>query len=528
VSGFLQRNLERLPSGLAHALAAAEQRVTDQYIERKARSGQMVTGIVRDGRPWYFHSTYDPKKEAERLAATASDAAICLGFGTGHHLETLSRCCSIVIVIEPDLAAISYALGRVDLSHALSKENVHLVIGDDALTPGTIIANLYLPAIHGSVSVIDLPGRVEADPESFREIRDKIADSLEIVSNDFATQAHLGRLWLRNTLENLAQLVGGKATYEYPVLTGHVVVTAAGPSLAEHLAQIPEDATIIATDTSLPALVGRGVRPAAVIAVDSQPIGYLHGLAADFPDIPLLADIAVAPSVVRAHSRIGPLLSAHPLHGLLRSLGLEAITCDSGAGSVTLTAVDVARILGARRVTVAGADFSYPNGRSYVRGSYIHRWFGLQSSRLEPAQSGMYSFVMDRPGLYRDGDDLRVPVMDRYLSSFERIASQARIPVTRIVSGQTGEYPETGGSSTNHVRRNRITVPGDIFSRLESVFHDRSSAAHGVQWQDPAVGALLPLVAWCRRGDPSADSSRLLQLARDETRRLIAVLRPDR
>ncbi|MEE8440318.1 MAG: 6-hydroxymethylpterin diphosphokinase MptE-like protein [Spirochaetia bacterium] len=546
MNAFLQRNLKCLPPELRTWIQqAATGPEAAGFCSVESRSGHVVTGAVVAGRNRFFHSTYDPLREADRLSAGVdTETAIVLGFGTGYHLAPLLRRVARLIVVEPDLHSIVHALRRVDLTEALSHSCLRMVVGEATADLVGSVAELYLPAVHGSASVVALPGRIQADPDRFAAIQKDLRVGLELVANDFAVQAQFGRLWLRNTIANLAALTSATRTSGrdlsgsrvYPDLHGHpVVVTAAGPSLNDALGSlsVTSDVVLLATDTSLPTLTEAGITPDAVVTVDCQTVSYLHYLTAGFPQTLLLADLAAPPSVFSAHRRVGPLVSRHPLHRLLRTLGADLQGFDSSGGNVTHAAVSLAVSLGAASITVVGADFSYPNGESYARGSYVHNLFAVQASRTRPWSDALYHFARDRPGAYQDEKSpstLRLPTLDRYREALERLADDVSIPVA-IRSGtdaqvrlrsptgprHPGGAPPSGGSA-----RSSAYLPPDILNRLLSLFlsvGDLNVALFDLpdDANSHAVAtALLPFVAWYRRVGPARNANDLLQAAHRE------------
>jgi hypothetical protein len=60
---------------------------------------------------------------------------------------------------------------------------------------------------------------------------------------------------------------------------------------------------------------------------------------------------------------------------------------------VTHAALSLAEALGAQTCLLVGADFSYPEGKSYARGTYIYDYFDELSSRLSPSESLFAGFV---------------------------------------------------------------------------------------------------------------------------------------
>lgn len=522
MSDLLSINLSGLDSRTAAAIREApELPFATQTI---SRSGLPVTGLTVGGRERYFHSTYDPNREAQRLAQSVDQSTvICIGFGTGHQIAELRAMSDLVVLIEPDAAVIKYALTLVDLHQLLADQGVRLVTGVDAGNAVSILPEIYMPSVHGGATVVELPGRVASDPELFAGVREAVRSALDVISNDFAVQSHFGRLWLRNTLVNLAGFVSSSQNRRepaaYPDVARHVIVTAAGPSLEEHVAGLsPGDAAILATDTSLPALTARGVVPDAVVTVDSQVSGYHHYLTAGSGDTTLVADLAAPPALFSRMSRRTFLLSRHPLHHLLSRLGVRAVNYNPGSGTVTLGAVSVALALGAQSITVIGADFSYPRGVSYTRGSYVHRLFNVCSHRLQPASSRHFGFVQDRPGLYRDGTTLRLKVMDRYLDGLRETAAAASVPVVRVAPGEPVVTAGNGPGLPSAPEPSAPFVPPGIITDLLGLYRRAAEQQPATSAQmDPVLGATLPFVAWMQRRSPGHDPQLLLRQALDET-----------
>ncbi|MBU8913855.1 MAG: DUF115 domain-containing protein [Spirochaetales bacterium] len=555
MTDLLQRNLDCLPANVrAEIQQAGTTSASIGFCSTESRSGHVVTGAIIDGRNRFYHSTYDPLREADRLSGTVdTETVIVLGFGTGYHLAPLLRRVAHLIVVEPNLRSIVYALERVNLTETLSHPGLRMVVGEATGNLPASIADTYLPAIHGSASVLTLPGRLHAEPDRCAAIQKDLRAGLELVADDFAVQAQFGRLWLRNTIANLATLTSGTdlpRSIEYPNLTERpVVVTAAGPSLTGALESLSvgPDAVLLATDTSLPTLAEVGVTPDAVLTVDCQPVSYLHYLTAKFPQTLLLADLAAPPSILGAHRRVGPLVSRHPLHMLLQSLGANLPGFDSSGGNVTHAAVSLAASLGAATITVVGADFSYPLGECYARGSYVHSHFAARASRIHPWSGALYRFARDRPGVYRDEDSpltLRLPTLDRYREALKKLAAEASIPIT-IRSAQDGPpgfrrpgsalrpggAPPPGGPAlSNPSSLSGACLPPDILSRLLSLFlsvgnlnstvfertGDRDEDIPGNPNPRAVATALLPFVAWNRRVDALANVDDLLQTTHRE------------
>jgi hypothetical protein len=78
---------------------------------------------------------------------------------------------------------------------------------------------------------------------------------------------------------------------------------------------------------------------------------------------------------------------------------------DTSGGNVTYAALSLAEVLGARRIELYGADFSYPRGITYARGSYIYPYFERRQTRFAPAESLLSAFLYRSPSLIRRGTE---------------------------------------------------------------------------------------------------------------------------
>ncbi len=175
----------------------------------------------------------------------------------------------------------------------------------------------------------------------------------------------------------------------------HAVVVASGPSLDDSLAwlaSVRADVYVVATNSALRPLVRRGVVPDVVVAIDPLPALATHlGPPDEAEDASWWETLAAVPlvyaSTIALETRSawrGPAYAAHlaqPLYDALeaaRPLGRL-----SASGTVLHAAVDLAARAGARRLTLLGADFGFPGGRSHATAAPAERSVGSSRLRLE-------------------------------------------------------------------------------------------------------------------------------------------------
>jgi hypothetical protein len=197
-----------------------------------------------------------------------------------------------------------------------------------------------------------------------------------------------------------------------------VAVLAAGPSLAEHYAELRTRARpLIAVDAALAPLLEQGIVPDLVLSIDAHEEGMRRVF--DLPRGPLRACTlvyfpVVPPEVLRAWP--GPRLVARGTSPLYRSWRpareIATLFC---SGCVLHPAVDLGCRLGAARIELYGADFALPGGQSHVSGC---AW----QFAFEPSAGG--AWVEDRDGRALPS----LPNLVGYLRDLERyIASHPQV-----------------------------------------------------------------------------------------------------
>jgi hypothetical protein len=395
-SRVLEENLSALavrqPS-LADSIrrAAADPR----FVFSTARNGLIVPGIRSDGGTVPFHSLYDPRRESARFAESFRGAGCIIvgGLGAGYHVSALLQHtgASVVVVVEKNAGVLKSLLEHVPLSDLLRDPRLLVAAGVDTIRDA--ILSSWHPAVMGGLRSAPLRTWCDQEREFFDAAEAETLAAIEAVRVDFSVQSHFGKRWFANIIMNLA----GAATRPGAFPHGDdAIVTAAGPSLDLHLGQLAAERggrMLVATDTSLPALLRSGIIPDAVLSIDCQNHGYHHFLQGKPPGIALFLDLASPPLLSRQLSFPVFVAGSHPFERYIDSHWLRLPRIDMSGGNVTHAAVSLARFLGARRVTVYGADFCYPDGKAYARGTYLYDYFWSDQSRVSPAEARFFAFV---------------------------------------------------------------------------------------------------------------------------------------
>jgi hypothetical protein len=140
--------------------------------------------------------------------------------------------------------------------------------------------------------------------------------------------------------------------------------------------------------------------------------------------------------------------------------------------------MSLAGIIGAREVHLFGADFSYPEGRPYARGTYLYPYFQSRSDRVNGSENRFWTFIADsRPKreIGEDGWRFRTASMDHYRKSLEKTAAEADftfIPVPGRGVPIQPEKSEVRRSGGNPDRLSLMVTAGPAMSKWQDFLED--------------------------------------------------------
>jgi hypothetical protein len=331
-----------------------------------------------------LYSRFDPEREAVMQAGMIPEDASpawVYGLGGGHlprallarpataelHLVPLSRIVSLVV------------FGLFDQSDWLEDDRVRLQVPNASLLPRRPFA-----VVPPCLALADADCKVLADRLRLElntpHLDRRHLEDPGVLANLRANEARLGQ---DGRVQDLADSAGGNPVW----------VAAAGPTLDQQLRRLaarPPAETLIAVDAALGPLVRAGVRPDLVVAVDGRPAlrRFFAGDLSPLRGVPLVYFPVVMPDILDRWP--GPRLAAcgeRALYAELRErFGLAPLFL---AGSVLHSAVDLARLLGAASVRLAGVDLCYPGATSHAAGC---------AAAVPTASLGARDWVLDGHG----------------------------------------------------------------------------------------------------------------------------------
>lgn len=392
-----------------------------------------------------IHSIYAPKREAENFATNLSKEnlfTIIIGLGGGYHIESFSKKNqnNFILVIEESKDDIDFLCQIECVQKLLTNENI-LIISKDEIQ--NAIVNNYIPAIHNGVNILSNRQWIEYDKNKSDQIIDQINLAIKNVSRDFSVQAHFGLIWQKNIISNLKIL--DKLNNQTIKISNNKIaaIIAAGPSIDYTISKIKENPSkyfIIATDTALPIILKNNLECDLVISIDGQNISYKHfigikNISSTIFVFDLQANFNAVNYISKFTNKIIFTCSNHPFSEYANIEGYNQkdsnpsfnsfLKLTSGAGTVTIAAIDFAKKCGFRNIEVFGADFSYPFNKPYAKGTYLDELYRFNESKLTTGEN-LFSTLLFRTKInkvflknkYKDTNVINTEILDLYKESF--------------------------------------------------------------------------------------------------------------
>ncbi|MBT3272355.1 MAG: motility associated factor glycosyltransferase family protein [Spirochaetales bacterium] len=543
MTGLFDRNisaLKRKNSDLAKKFLSAKQKHGISWITTP--TGLKVPRLDASEHSITMHSMYDPEKEGRRLKENTPVCKSCLiyGLGCGYNIiPFLDPEFELVLIADLDIDLYRSVFEEVDLSLILSDPRVYLFIDESVLEVAHRIQSLYLPSLHGKLSRISMNARLSENPQYFAKLDIALQQIQRRSEYDLATQIRFGQRWAKNIIRNAAE-IGSLQVLELPALPAagsyhhskKIHVTAAGPSLEtslDALKRIDSEHIIVATDTSLPVLLGANIQPDYVVSIDCQIYSYHHLFQGIPEETCLVLDLASSPTLKRTAESYTFISGGHPLTRLLSDQWLPVPLIDTSGGNVTHAAVSFADMLRGSEIILHGADFSYPEGKLYARESYLYPYFRAAETRKDPLSSHFGAMLFDRGDIsprfnsslfshyssellsaYKENLDTSIPGLD---TPFRYIYEQTQTTITppRILRTTPNPNRIAPGSSWSiygmHFRRILEQLP------LQDQPTQVLLSSMNVQDYNMTV-TLMPLAAAFAAGSSDLSSWHLLEKAR--------------
>ena len=461
--------------------------------------------VLKSGKT--IDSKYAPDKEAIRIAdSILPDTKFLIVLGLGSALavqEILNRKPDLFIIIVENSHDDFEFLSQIDSVQKLKvNKNVFFSTADSIYND--ILQN-YIPCFYGNLQLISLPNWQNEISEKITFLNQNIQKAINAVSADYSVQCHFGKLWTHNILNNCKNLITSKnCSFS---IDKTAVVFAAGPSLDSNIQNILQNRNsyyLISTDTAFSTLLNYNIIPEAVISIDGQNISkshFIHSSTFDLQNTHFFFDLCANSSAVKylieKNCNVHFFQSGHPLSEYISKQNTIP-QLFSGAGTVTIAAVDLAIKAGFSKIQVFGADFSYINGKPYAKGTYLDKLYNSSNDRINSIEN-QYDTLQYRTELLKLNDkQFTTTILNSYKDSFEKYLSDCKIEFCKI---NNIYYLE----NKNKLKKIEFTNSQNI--SLKSIF-DSFSEKNPENREIKSIFdlinediSLLPLISWLRNHD---------------------------
>lgn len=469
----------------------------------EAKNGSIIP-VLYNGKT--LESRYNPLQDAERklsLISKKTNFFIIFSLGSGilasKILEQNPE--SKLLIIENTKDDFDF-LGQISLVKKL-KESKNVIFTDlDSLYKNII--NQYIPSFYGSLEIIENKNWETENTENYLKAKKIIEIALSDIKKDFSVQAHFGKTWQKNIINNL-KIINKTTPFEIKSdVNKTAVIVAAGPSLdtkIDFLKQNRNSIYIIATDTAFHALNKNNIFCDCAISLDGQIISSNHFMGLKNIDetlfvFDLSGNSSAAKFLIENNHRVLFTTNAHPFSNYANQFCNNSIlNLDSGAGTVTIGALDLAIKMGFKNIKVIGADFAYLNNKPYTKSIYLDSLYSLKSNKLLNAEKS-FCTLMFRTPLINQKNVKTTDVLNSYKNSFIEYLNNKNIEF----SNSDFEY--------NLINQKSITFNNKInqhcnYEQLKKSFNeyvDISKIKTIFDLKNTDI-CLLPLISYLRNND---------------------------
>lgn len=449
-----------------------------------------------------MESRYNPERDSENLLNTITENAsffLVLGIGSGTFINLLSK-------KYPEAKIVGLEIYKEDIDFLkelplISQLEKNPLIDFCCLNQlESFLLQNYLPGKFGELKIIEQRAWVNENSEHIGEINLILNKTIGIISADYSVQAHFGKIWTSNIINNsrLAEKYHSNELYKSIISKNKktAIIVGAGPSLDTTLETIIEnkrdDYFIFATDTAGQALIKRQIIPDLIVSIDAQSVSYNHFIIPQSNEktiyaFDLCANSSAVKHICKNTNKALFFCSGHPLAAAInQSSGSPLPTFFSGAGTVTITALDISVNAGFKDIIILGADFSYSRGKAYTSGTYLDTLYNYSSTKIKDSEES-FSKLMFRTELIKlDENKSTTAVLEAYKTSLENYLEQKKITFSNDNNVYKLHCP---------ANQNIMTLKDKRFTL--SPFMNKIKSADTYE----AETLLLPYVAWLRKNE---------------------------
>jgi hypothetical protein len=341
-------------------------------------------------------SEHDPVRLSNRIADTVNvrDKTLffcpspLFGYGLDRLLSRIETEApnSAILCIEADPQLYQLAVKSIGGS-LTSNRKLHITNICEAAGLCSFIRETWGERAFRRIETVKFTGGWQLYPELYNSLIFTIHREIAVGWSNALTLAKLGRLYIRNAVQNLSLMQSFPTVNELSFGESPVLVLGAGPSLDEILDSLDihlhdnfrnrekRNFKIICVDTCAAALKDRNIIPDLVVILESQHWNLRDFIGCGNFNVSAAVDISALPQSAKIFDSqsfvfFTPWTSLRIFERLKKSDLLPAII--PPLGSVGLSAVEIARRVSCGKIICAGLDFSFSVDKHHARSTSGH------------------------------------------------------------------------------------------------------------------------------------------------------------
>lgn len=277
-----------------------------------------------------------------------------------------------LFVYEPDVELFYNSLVEYDLKPVLESPNLYAVaVGKSQLK---LLFHLLCSYVQQEMAFVAMRGYLQDHTETLQKLRKDFDDYRSNYFTNKHTENFFRKDWMRNYLYHLSDGLNSPFVEEmlYSAKGSSAIIVSSGPSLQEDIEWIRKmrkHAIIIAGGSSIQALIKNGIQPHAVVIMDGHPVNNKIFSNPDTLQAPLLFTSSSYYEIAerKGTNRIYGIMKNDLISQFFMGINQEQILL-TPAATVAANAIQLAAILGAKRILLAGQDLSFPDQKFYTDG----------------------------------------------------------------------------------------------------------------------------------------------------------------
>ena len=349
------------------------------YVET-TKSGDRTIRVKKGDKDIYFHSKYDPKREAKRkikeFKPKKNKQIFSLGFGLGYQLKEIIKRNKYdkLIIIEPYMSIFYTALNFIDLTSLFQKKNLIYIVNNNSSLFDVIRAYFSI-SLEKDLSFLENSPSIKLFEKEYKNIYQQIREGINYKKVKLTTDLVTAQAWRNNTIKNLHYIFKSPKADEFfgEFEKFPAICVSAGPSLDKNINKIKKaegKAIIMCVGTALKALLKNDIEPDIVVTIDHSENNYKHFKDINnIPDSILFVEFA---NNFKINNKWGEkqvfFTMKRNFSGWIENLKGNYSVIKTG-GTVAHSMVDLAYKFGADPIVLVGQDLAFFEDKTHASGT---------------------------------------------------------------------------------------------------------------------------------------------------------------